>query len=130
MRRISLILIGLSLSLSACADAGTVGTSGNGAAGILGKVLLGPMCPVQQVGSPCPDRPIKADITVTASDGKVIATGRSDEDGTYRISLAPGSYTVTAKQPSEGFGFGKPITVRVRADTYVRLNLLVDSGIR
>lgn len=131
MKRMAILLTGLALSLSACADQSTVGVSGGGAAGIRGKVLLGPMCPVLQSDSPCPDRPIKADITVTGSDGETVATGRSDGNGTYRISLPPGSYTVTAKRPgSGGLGSGKPVTVEVPAGTYVHLNLLVDSGIR
>ncbi len=130
MKRLSVLLIGLALSLSACADTSTIGTSGSGAAGIQGKVLLGPMCPVQQAGSPCPDKPIKADISVTASDGKTVATGHSDEDGTYRIALPPGSYTVTANHPGGAIGSGKPIMVEVPAGTYVHLNLPVDSGIR
>lgn len=124
-----MLLIGLALSLSACADASTVGVSGGGAAGIQGKVLLGPMCPVLQSDSPCPDKPIKAEITVAAADGKIVATGHSGEDGSYRISVAPGSYTVTAKRPGK-FGIGKPVTVEVLANTYVHLNLVVDSGIR
>jgi len=130
MKRISLLLVAVALAVTACADAAIVGTSGKGAAGIQGKVLLGPMCPVQQVGSPCPDKPIEADITVTDSDGKTVATGHSHADGTYRISLLPGSYTVTAKRPGGGFGFGKPVTVNVSDGTDVQLNLLVDSGIR
>jgi hypothetical protein len=88
------------------------------------------MCPVQLAGSPCPDRPIEADITVTTSDGETVATGHSGKDGTFRISLPPGSYTVSAERPNGAFGAGKPVTVDVTAGTYVRVNLLVDSGIR
>jgi hypothetical protein len=129
MKRLSLVVIGSVLALSACADASSVG-SGTHTAGIRGKVLLGPMCPVVQAGSPCPDRPIEADITVTSLDGRIVATGHSSADGRYRISLPPGSYTVTAERPDGLFGAGKPITVDVTAGTYVQLNLLVDSGIR
>ncbi len=129
MKRLAILMIGLVFSLSACADTSTIGASG-GAAGIQGKVLLGPMCPVQQAGSPCPDKPIKADIAVTASEGKTVASGRSDESGTYRISLPPGAYTVTANRPGSALGSGKPVMVEVPAGTYVHLNLLVDSGIR
>jgi hypothetical protein len=130
MKRLAILTIGLSLVLTACADAAIVGASGNGASGIQGKVLLGPMCPVQQVGSPCPDKPIKADITVTDANGKTVATAHSDADGTYRIPLPSGSYTVVAKRPDDSFGFGKPVNVEVSAGTFVQLNLLVDSGIR
>jgi Carboxypeptidase regulatory-like domain len=129
MKRTLVLLIAVAFSVSACANASTGGTSA-GTSGIQGKVLLGPMCPVLQSGSPCPDRPIEADITVTALDGKVVATGHSDTDGSYRISLGPGSYTVTAKRPGGAFGASKPATVEVTADSYVRLDVLVDSGIR
>ena len=129
VKRISLVLVAVALLVSACADEGVVGSSGQGA-GIQGKVLLGPMCPVQRAESPCPDRPIEADITVTGSDGKTVASGRSGADGTYRISLSPGTYTVTAKRPGSGFGVGKPVSVDVPAGTFVHLSLLVDSGIR
>jgi hypothetical protein len=129
MGRLSLVLMVMVLSLSACAGSSTGGT-GTGTAGIQGKVLLGPMCPVMVAGSPCPDRPIEADIVVTSLDGKTVATGHSDGDGTYRLSLPPGSYTVTAERSDGQLGAGKPITVDVTAGAYVRLNLLVDSGIR
>jgi protocatechuate 3,4-dioxygenase beta subunit len=128
MKRLAIPTIVLSLFLTACADAAIVG--GSGSSGIQGKVLLGPMCPVQQVGSPCPDKPIKAEITVTDANGKTVATAHSDADGTYRISLPAGSYTVAAKRPDDSFGFGKPVTVDVSGGTFVQVNLLVDSGIR
>ena len=129
MRRVLLLVSVLVLSLSACAGSSTRGTE-TGTTGIEGKVLLGPMCPVMHAGSPCPDRPIEADIVVTSLDGKTVATGHSDGDGAYRIPLPPGSYTVTAERTDGQLGAGKPITVDVTAGTYVRLNLSVDSGIR
>jgi hypothetical protein len=129
MRRILLLAIAAGLLVSACADAAIVGSSG-GAAGIQGKVLLGPVCPVQRAESPCPDRPIEADITVTGSHGETVATGHSSADGAFRISLKPGSYTVTADRPGSGLGVGKPVSVDVPDGTYVHVNLLVDSGIR
>jgi carboxypeptidase family protein len=130
MKRLVVLMIGVGLLVTACADTALVGGSGSGDAGIQGRVLLGPMCPVQQVGSPCPDKAIKADITVTDADGKTVATSHSDADGSYRIALPPGSYTVAAKRPDDSFGFGKPVTVEVSGRTFVNLNLLVDSGIR
>ena len=130
MKRISILLIGLAALLSACTDTSTVGGTGTGSAGIQGQVLLGPMCPVEQEGSPCPDKPIEAEITVADEEGKTVATGRSEADGTYRIPLPPGSYTVVAKQSDGPLGLGEPIAVEVPAGVFVHVNLLVDSGIR
>jgi hypothetical protein len=38
--------------------------------------------------------------------------------------------SVAAKRPDDSFGVEKPVTVDVSGGTFVRLNLLVDSGIR
>jgi carboxypeptidase family protein len=129
MRRLTAILFVLVLGLFACAKEPIPGGTADATGGIQGKVRLGPMCPVQQVNSPCPDRPIKADIAVATATGAKVATGHSGVDGKYRISLPPGSYTVTATRPG-AFGSGKPVTVEVPGATFVHLDLLVDSGIR
>lgn len=129
MKRVRIVLTVLVLGLSACAGQAARGP-GDGTAGIEGTVRLGPMCPVEQVNSPCPDKPIEAEITVTTPDGKAIATGRSDADGTYSISLPSGSYTVVAERSGDEFGAGKPVSVDVSAGTFVHLDLVVDSGIR
>src|SRR5437870_3253948 len=65
-----LLLVGTDCSL-------VTGTGGGQDAnsGIRGVVLLGPMCPVGRVGSPCPDRPIAAVVRVSGSQGE--ATVRS-----------------------------------------------------
>lgn len=130
MKRLPMLLIVLAFGLSACAGGASAGGPSDGTAGIRGRVRLGPMCPVQQANSPCPDRPIEADITVTTPDGRRVAAGRSDADGTYRISLPPGSYTVVAQRVGAAFGSGKPVSVDVPAGTFVHLDLAVDSGIR
>jgi hypothetical protein len=121
-----LILVALGV---ACGGA-TTGQPPGGTSGIQGTVLLGPLCPVQRVGSPCPDEPIAADISVTDPSGKLAATGRSGPDGGYRISLSPGTYVVTAKRSGSNFQAAKPVTVRVAAGAFTPLDIEVDSGIR
>jgi hypothetical protein len=98
--------------------------------GIEGTVLLGPLCPVERADSPCPDKPIAAEISVKAESGQGFADGRSDADGHYRIDLPPGVYTVTARGMGQSFQVGKAVSVTVLSGEFTHLDLMVDSGIR
>jgi hypothetical protein len=127
MRRLW-ILLPLVLSVTAAC---TGGAPGDGTSGIEGRVTIGPQCPVMQEGSPCPDAPYVATVRVLL-DGDVVATGRSAQDGSFRIPVAPGEYTVDAAPPDEN-GIA---TVRVQPHVvvsyggYSRVDLSFDSGIR
>jgi hypothetical protein len=125
MRRLPILVL-LLVASAACAN----GSAGDGAAGIEGRVTIGPQCPVEQMGSPCPDAPYAGRITVTAH-GDTVAEGTSGSDGRFRIALAPGTYTVVAG-PEEGqtIGVGTPVDVVVVTDAFTHVDLSVDSGIR
>jgi hypothetical protein len=69
--------------------------------GIEGRVTIGPTCPVEQVGS----------------------------DGSYRLALTPGTYTVTPVVQSGGPPTARPAMVTV-GTTMQQLDLQLDSGIR
>ena len=66
--------------------------------GIDGMVLIGPQCPVQSIDDPCPDLPHEASIDVRVRGGALITRVRSDVDGTFRVGLSPGSYTLEPEQ--------------------------------
>ncbi|MFO1532566.1 MAG: hypothetical protein ABR562_02535 [Thermoplasmatota archaeon] len=102
--------------------------------GIQGHVLVGPTCPVQhdppQPG--CDDRPLQTRLVAAdAESGKAAAEFSSGADGSYKVTLAPGTYVV--RQPD---GAATPPTcaptepVTVRAGAYATLNVSCDSGIR
>jgi|GEM_PF-3514754 len=60
MRRTPTYLLIL-LMLASCAPA----AEGRGPrSGVAGRVFLGPQCPVVQAGSPCPDKPVAAEVQV------------------------------------------------------------------
>jgi hypothetical protein len=116
--------------------AGLVACGGGAAApapdsGIEGLVLIGPTCPVEQVGQGCADEPYAGAVKVVeASSGKVVTTIRSGEDGKFRVALPPGSYRLEPVPASGGLPFGKPIDVVVRPHTYEEVTVSFDSGIR
>jgi hypothetical protein len=122
-------LLVLFLSLAACARGGPSGPDRS--SGIEGRVTIGPTCPVERPDSPCPDAPLVATVRVL-SGSDVVATGRSASDGTFRIDVSPGTYTVAAEPTSSGgIAHGTPVDgVVVRAGTFTHVDLSIDSGIR
>lgn len=101
--------------------------------GIEGQVLLGPMCPVVQVGTPCPDQPFQATIVFwNAERTKRIRTFTTDEQGRFRVPLAPGDYYVDPQpaEPDHPFPAPIPQTVTVPPDHFAQITVQYDTGIR
>jgi hypothetical protein len=131
MRLLILALVGL--ATAACA-ASRPSPSQPLDSGVQGVTMVGPTCPVQPDTAACPDQPFaKANLTVTRQgSATVVATGRSDADGYFRIPLAPGAYTLHPANPA---GTAVPPSAPARAflvhpDAYTQLTLRFDSGIR
>ncbi len=103
--------------------------AGNGDSGIQGRVVLGPTCPVQVVGSPCPDKPLAADVVVSNVDGREVARVRSGGDGRFSVAMAPGDYVLTVAG-LKGIQFSKPLSVSVPDGRFVEVTVSVDTGIR
>ena len=100
--------------------------------GIEGQVLLGPMCPVVQEGTPCPDKPYQATIVVWNADRTTkVRTFTTAATGLFRVPLAPGDYYIDP-QPADSGGPPTPIpqTVTVPADRFLQVTVQYDSGIR
>jgi hypothetical protein len=122
--------------LVAVVFAGLIACGGGAAApatdsGIEGLVLIGPTCPVEQVGQECDDKPYAGAIKIVdASSGEVVTTMRSGDDGRFRVALPPGSYRLEPVPASGGLPYGKPIDVLVRPHTYEEVTVSFDSGIR
>lgn len=116
-------------ALTACASEG--GDEIASSSGVRGQVLLGPTCPVEQVGSPCPDEPVEGVDVRAVTGGETIAETTSGEDGRFELELPPGRYTLEAVVAPDGPGmFAKPVAVTVTAGAFVEVVVSVDSGIR
>lgn len=130
VRRVGPLLLIVALSLAGCAKQ----ASAPGAdSGIRGTVTLGPLCPVERVDSPCPDRPLQADVQVKdAASGDVVATVSSDADGRFTVEVPPGRYVMEGVPPTPGspFPLAKPLDVTVRPHRFTEVTVSFDSGIR
>ncbi len=127
---------GLALALASCAERATAPAD----SGVEGVVLFGPLCPVETIESPCPDRPVEATVTILRPSAMdPIRTIQSGSDGRFRVALEPGSYVLTVRQPtlpSRVRGApprpvaAAPVAVTVRPHEFAQVTLKLDSGIR
>ena len=97
--------------------------------GVYGLVTAGPTCPVEQVGNPCPPRPVSAEVDVQDVDGHTSASTFTDSAGHYSLSVKPGSYTLVVvtgnsfpRCPREPalITSGAPLRADVSCDTGIR----------
>ena len=113
----------------ACNGGAPSGDGGN--SGIEGTVTIGPMCPVVTQDTPCPDEPYEATVVIEDESGDDVTTAQSGEDGRFRVSLAPGTYTLVPQSPTPG---GPPSAseqqVAVAEGAYTEVSIPYDSGIR
>ncbi|MGH2683228.1 MAG: carboxypeptidase-like regulatory domain-containing protein [Actinomycetota bacterium] len=121
MKRFGVVAI---LILASCARAGGAADSG-----IEGRVLLGPQCPVVSEESPCPDKPVVAEVVAIRLEDREEFSARSGSDGRFRLALGPGTYEVQALVTA-GAMFAKPVNVTVPPGEFVRVDVLLDTGIR
>jgi hypothetical protein len=125
-----LVVASVTLGVSAC---GSEQPAASLSSGVFGRVSLGPTCPVETPDQPCPDRPA-ADVRVVvtelpadaSSTGALVAAGRTDAKGDFRIALAPDHYLMTAEAGMSC----KPVEIRVTQGRFTVVELACDTGIR
>ena len=100
-----------------------------------GHVNIGPLSPVERAGAPPPTVPPEVyaarQIVIYSSDGNKVVTRISpDAEGNYRVTLAPGSYTVDMARVGIDRAKGLPTTVTVESGKTITLDISIDTGIR
>lgn len=119
------LMIGmLMLSFAACSPPPTPTDSG-----VEGQVFIGPMCPVVQEGGECPDQSYQATLTVLSPNGRKIVQVQTDENGKFRIPLAPGEY-ILHPESANVLPFADDQTFLVEAGKFTKVIVNYDSGIR
>jgi hypothetical protein len=128
VRRFLWFVLPLAVLLASCASGTSTEKQGQG---IRGVVLLGPICPVENVQSPCPPKPLAdTKVEVTNERGDVLATATTDREGRFSIHLDPGTYSVQAVLVSPGPPSSHPVQVTVQPHRFAQVRVPVDSGIR
>ncbi len=100
--------------------------------GIEGIVVMGPMCPGPvRIGTPCPDQPYQARITVLDEQGQEVARFQSQPDGHFIAALAPGIYILRPEPPWPGaLPRGKEQTVGIIDGQLTQVRITYDTGMR
>ncbi len=120
--------VAVAIALLAVVGAGCAG--GAPRSGVQGVVTAGPQCPVEQLGSPCPDRPFVGIVRASALDGTVVAETETDDQGRFRVALDPGTYVLAVVTDGGGPPTATPQPVQVEEGRFTRVTLRVDTGIR
>src|SRR5205823_2973660 len=68
--------------------------SDQSSSGIEGTTAADPQCPIALPGRSCPPQPISATVAVLDMSGNEVAHFTSTGDGSFRVALPPGAYTL------------------------------------
>ena len=98
------------------------------ATGLHGTVHRGPLTPVCRVGERC-DGPAHVTLVFSRA-GRVAGRVHTGNDGSYRIRLRAGRYTVRTDSPSIFERRPKPSTATAPRVGYRRVDFSIDTGIR
>ncbi|TML56981.1 MAG: hypothetical protein E6G22_16320 [Actinobacteria bacterium] len=113
--------------------AAVIAASSAGAAtsssGLRGLVMRGPNTPVCTAEQPCSE-PAKNVTLVFSRNGQVVRRAKTNDQGRYRVALAPGLYVVRlTPKPNIGRGL-EPVRARVVRARFRRVDFSIDTGIR
>lgn len=115
----------IAIMLTACTSVNPTPTD----SGVEGQALIGPICPVVQEGQECPDQPYQATLTVNSPNGGKIVQVQTDEEGKFKIPLAPGEYVLHPESPNV-MPFASEQSFVVEAGKFTQIIVNYDSGIR
>ena len=100
--------------------------------GIVGKVLLGPRCPVIRPDreEECVDQPYRATFVVVTRDAmREVARFDSSADGTFKVIVPPGDYSIVPTPGSPPYPHCGHF-VKVEPNTFTEVIVRCDTGIR
>ncbi|MES2225776.1 MAG: hypothetical protein V4480_03130 [Patescibacteria group bacterium] len=99
---------------------------------LLGTVSLSPTCPVERIppDPQCAPKPYVTSVTVLRTGGtSIVAQQKTEDDGSFRFSLAPGLYTVKAAGAAV-YPRCSSASTQVTKDTITSIAISCDTGIR
>ncbi len=105
----------------------------NKESGIMGKVLLGPICPVMRdpPDPECNDKLFETTLALATEDGsKIIKTFSSDKQGLFKVTASPGRYTIVSGDKTKVFPHCGSEVIEVKKEQFTETNVSCDTGIR
>jgi hypothetical protein len=101
---------------------------------VTGHVIIRPLAPVgegEPTPTPWPDLYEGRVILIYGPDGQeVVRRAEIDAEGIYREELAPGTYVVDIPPIGPTSAAGLPKTIEVVSGETVRVDVVIDTGIR
>ncbi len=127
------LLAALVMLASACSE-GEGSTTSELTGAVVGTVLAGPTCPVEQEppDPDCADFPVDGAVIVVMNAGQEVTRVTTGEDGTFDIRLPIGTELMLVPQAVEGL-LGTPAAAPVfltAVNERIRLTFTYDTGIR
>ena len=97
--------------------------------GVKGQALIGPMCPVVHVDTPCPDQPYQTTLVILTLDGREVTRLDTDAEGKFAVNLPPGDYVL---HPENGnrIPFAGDVPFTVIENQFTNVIITFDSGMR
>jgi hypothetical protein len=137
------LMVDMLVGLAACAP-GNTGVIPQGSANatvaasptsrgiLIGKVVAGPTCPVEAAEQPCPPRSVPNRLVlIETPGGTIVIRVTTDQQGQFRVTLAPGIYRVLVPQDGTRFPIQRtPQQVTVVAGQTIQVLVELDTGIR
>jgi hypothetical protein len=101
---------------------------------IKGKVTVGPICPVERPGVPCPVPPeaytSREIILYAVNKTTIVKRMHFTADGIYNFEVLAGTYVLDIPRPAIGGSSDLPKTLTVKSGETIEFNFSIDTGIR
>ncbi len=137
--------VACTLEAKLCPDGSAVGRQGpnceftpcpdiRAAGSIRGTVIVGPICPVERPGMPCPVPPeayTSREVILYATNGTtVVKRMHFAPDGTYHFEVPAGVYILDIPRQGVGGSSDLPKTLTIKSGETLEINFSIDTGIR
>jgi hypothetical protein len=96
--------------------------------GISGQVDIRPIRPHATIGVPNVT-PYQAMVDVLEPNGHLLTTFKSETDGSFRVTLPPGTYILRPQSPGY-YPRASEQTIVVKPNSFTQVNIVYDTGIR
>jgi hypothetical protein len=121
-------VVALVVMLSPCISFGQVPSQGE--TGLEGVIVFSPTHGGPIRADEPASKPLSATSFIVEKENAEVASFTTDDQGQFRVLLAPGHYTVVAKGPRRGIGHFGPFEVDVVAGKMTKVEWNCDTGMR